>query len=964
MRAIRPRALAHRGTVEAAGFLFNVNLIGEQEARRRVLDLWSPGALVYRLQGHLAIPERGDLLLQLPGPHMTRCEFAGGTPLMLSGGVLFAAPLAADELRALAAPAGSVVLVRGAEARVVRLTAEMAEPLETWIDIEPLEVINAASLGPAAAKPRLVVETPAFEPRVKLKGVPEPAPEMEAMRQALRSGRGQTAAGAPRGERGGGAGVREAAAGLLSGLAATLERLGAFFRLPALGSRVSQAPTGRRSRAPAAPVAPAKPPPFQRISAILRRMAARVLSATRLSSILGREQARYLMRMAEMFERGELNEALRHAIPIDGELSEALSSPKLGLLRPRTDLTISVGGRTASSSIALETDWLTYFRKLYRASFERLAAQGRIEEAAFVLAELLQANEEAVAFLERHGRLRLAAEMAEARGLPPGLVVRQWFVAGDRARAISIARRTGAFADAVTRLERSDKKQGETLRLLWGAALADGGDYAGAVEAVWPVEAARRLARDWMDKAIEIGGPVGSRMLARKVNVVPEAFDEIRDRALGLLDDESIEGEPARRAFAMALVREAKTPQSRALARAAARAMCRDAGQGGESGLEQLTATQLRLFVDYAGDPALRADFPPIPRTTPSPLEPYGEPRRIEFAATDGGTMPGHDIAFLPDGKTVVALGEAGVRLLTRDGRTVAHFDQPAHRLVISDHGDRAIALARRGEVWKLARLDFLSRKAETWCEARVDAFAADYDGVNWFVAAEHDFYAIDATAKRFDALWRVPDLEGAVVAIARSPSQCRFLLRDWGIEEWAYQLPQMTLRRRESVRLDPEEQKGDDENTILVTTKTCVAIAAEGHFVDQSSRLRVLRPDARDLPDEKVAALIADQPPLQLRLFANGALYRTVPLEGSGLVPENPVIAGGRAVARYKTDQGMRMLVVDLPSGRRLVDIVLAGADEAAARLSNGVLSVADSRGRVLVFSAQRGLLMRDLRI
>ena len=41
-------------------------------------------------------------------------------------------------------------------------------------------------------------------------------------------------------------------------------------------------------------------------------------------------------------------------------------------------------------------------------------------------------------------------------------------------------------------------------------------------------------------------------------------------------------------------------------------------------------------------------------------------------------------------------------------------------------------------------------------------------------------------------------------------------------------------------------------------------------------------------------------------------------------------------------------MLLVDLPCGRRLVvDIVLAGADEAAARLSNGVLSVADSRGR-----------------
>ena len=58
---------------------------------------------------------------------------------------------------------------------------------------------------------------------------------------------------------------------------------------------------------------------------------------------------------------------------------------------------------------------MAYLYQLYHASYKRLEAQNRIEEAAFVLAELLHANEQAVALLERHGKLKLAAELAEGR---------------------------------------------------------------------------------------------------------------------------------------------------------------------------------------------------------------------------------------------------------------------------------------------------------------------------------------------------------------------------------------------------------------------------------------------------------------------------------------------------------------------------------------------------------------------
>ncbi len=77
------------------------------------------------------------------------------------------------------------------------------------------------------------------------------------------------------------------------------------------------------------------------------------------------------------------------------------------------------------------------------------------EEAAFFLAEILNEAERAVSYLEKHGRWKLAAELAEARKLAVGLVVRQWFLAGDVKRAVAIAVREGAFDDAILRLQKS-----------------------------------------------------------------------------------------------------------------------------------------------------------------------------------------------------------------------------------------------------------------------------------------------------------------------------------------------------------------------------------------------------------------------------------------------------------------------------------------------------------------------------
>src|SRR5262249_5527574 len=152
-----------------------------------------------------------------------------------------------------------------------------------------------------------------------------------------------------------------------------------------------------------------------------------------------------------------VREGLRHAIPLEAA-KQILERPpprplSWRLPTPRSELTISPVRVPPGPSIGLAADLFAPLRGLYRRTFEHADPQGRHEEAAFVLAELLQADEEAVAYLERNGELRRAAELAEARNCAPGLVVRAWFLAGDRDRAVRVARQRGAFHDAIARLE-------------------------------------------------------------------------------------------------------------------------------------------------------------------------------------------------------------------------------------------------------------------------------------------------------------------------------------------------------------------------------------------------------------------------------------------------------------------------------------------------------------------------------
>ena len=157
----------------------------------------------------------------------------------------------------------------------------------------------------------------------------------------------------------------------------------------------------------------------------------------------------------------------------------------------------------------LGDDLESHLRRLYRQAFERLAREGRIDEAVFVLAELLQARREALDYLEAHQRHAQAAELALAWDQPADLIVRLHCLAGDWRRAVAVARRDGAFANAVLQLEKKWPDAAHRLRGEWGEALAQQGDWLAAVNAVWPVQALRAQALAWLQAAESAEGRTG-----------------------------------------------------------------------------------------------------------------------------------------------------------------------------------------------------------------------------------------------------------------------------------------------------------------------------------------------------------------------------------------------------------------------------------------------------------------------
>lgn len=691
MSALRPNQLAFRGRVEVAGLLLDDTV----EGRRRVLRQWSPGTSIERTA-------RG-LLLRFASARALRCESAIGTPLIVQHGVWSAVPLTKDEAKDLAH--GAVFVARAGILEHVASAGPSPEPSE-WIDVSAFVVAEAEALVDPPARIAVALDPRGIDLRARMKD-----PKLsQALLETL----------------------REAGAVRPRSLGRSL--LGWFGRL----LRGAPPPDPGNSL-------PVKQGPFDRFNDWLSSK----LERTAAGRWLIDRQSAYIDRLLKMFDQNDLDAALRHAIALEGNALTGGGGRALGTPSPRSNLGLTFGfGRgVGGPAMQLEANRYEQLRNQYRAAAKKLEAEGRFEEAAFVLTDLLNAPLDAVALLERNGKFTLAAQLAEGKSLEPALQVRLWFLAGDTARAVRVARKTKTFGPAVAKLEATHPAEAGTLRMLWAESLASSGDFAGAVRAAWPVADARALLLRWIDIGIEAGGPEAARLSLLRLDLDPENAAPTMSRVLTLLGDHSMELALDREALGEALLTgaEASQPFRKLLGRPAARALIRDRAAFGSKS-EPLLKRLLAL-----DEGALRTDLPHV-----APPPPRQRPTGFVFHA-DPSALIAHDAAFLPGGRTLLALGENGLRVVSADGRTVWHSDAPAFSLALAPTGLFALTITPRGQSAAVGRISLGIRQAETWGRLPITTAATEVHGALWYVASSGAVLALDSLSTPPAALWQFP---------------------------------------------------------------------------------------------------------------------------------------------------------------------------------------------------------------
>lgn len=919
-RPVRPRALVHRGVVESVGVVVSegASLDG---GRRRVLSLWSPGATAFRVGG--------GWLLRWSSPRRLRAEEAPGDVLVARSvgavSLLLTAPLDASELAQVidaGARAGDVVRVRGAEAIAERVSATDAVDPSQWLDLGTVTRVEVRSLGAPIASLRIVsVETP----RAVLKGVTGAsagafAQALSGALDAMATGRADALA------QGAGGAEASAAQPLAERLKARLMRA---ILTAARWFGAGRARSATQGEDGALPTSSAAPPPgaFARWMAKLDAWLAGAIQRSRIAEAFGARYAKYLTNMVDAFERGDLDEALKMAVPLgDGAPSSQAPSTSWTLPSPRAGLDIRVGAKPAGPGFG--TSLYERIRALYRATAERLEAEGRVEEAAFVHAELLGDLAGAVSLLERHGRLVRAAELAEAAKLLPELVIRQWIVAGDLDRAALHARRTKSFQVAVTKLEGSDAALALPLRREWARCAAAAGDLALAVEIAWAKPELREMTAAWIEDAVALGGVGGARMLARKLTLRPERLAEVLAALSSQAEDRSHDGARARAAFAQGTLQAPMSPASQVASRAVARSIIADGARGA---LADARVVAVKL-IEHAQDSALRTDIPVWPEATRLPLSAAASPRTFAVDVADVGTRALRDSASLPDGRVLLAMGEAGVWIVSREGRVVVRLDAPAHALVLSDHGDRCLALARRGRGFRVSHVDLARRTSRPWGEVELDAFATTYDGDGWVVATERDVAVVDALAPRVEVLRPAVRIEHGVkvVEIVRTPTQLAIRTAGERPEVWAWDTANSWILR---VRHESMKEAG--------------LVAAT--FDAAGTRLFPTR-------SGRWALALHDPAPRALAIDLGNATGPSA-LLGASMSPAWIAVAS-------KALRGVEVTLFDRAKLALRWRATLAGATTVSMRFADERLTLCDDAGRALGLDLRFGDLAHDLRV
>lgn len=675
---------------------------------------------------------------------------------------------------------------------------------------------------------------------------------------------------------------------------------GQAFEAPGAGVHAAGRSRRRgRRRGSGGPEGPGTGPPPR--SGRLRRLvgngAARLVMRSPARGYLHGRHARYVQNLTEAFRESRWDDALRDAVAVGGSWSST-GLMSLRVPRRRTGpLRASPNARPNTATPMHDISLLNHLRDVYRDAARRLEHEARLDEAAFVYADLLGAPLEAVTLYERHSRWREAAQLAEGRNLAPELAVRLWWRAGERGRAVDLACLHGVFANAVSRVARTDPAAANELRAAWVASCQASGDRLGAVEAAWPHPALWPAVKTDIADGVAQGGPVAARLTAYLAASGRE--EEARAAAASLLDAGA---RPSGAELGIFLSTLAEIPGSdaafdRELATAGLRALAAVTVPLG------LTGNKIRTVhsaLAQRADPLAAADILP---PGPPPRTPAASGPVVVRAEEFRGAVELFDAVALPGGQVLLALGEAGTRLVDGGGRTRVHWDVPAHRIVPADHCGTALLVAERGNVCEIARLDLVTRVVRRWASLRERVAADSYDGAHLVVhALDGGLAVVDTTAATPRVVWRELGRDGSeVVAFARMPESCAALVRGPSAGEfavWRWSMPGWTLRSRPALEGAASARTVSALGAVVSVRPPASRLAASAPVTWEGSALPTMTRDTRLPAAASVSAsgaatfvIGADgaPPTVAARMGRQHQDWASVTFPGAEALPERP---------------------------------------------------------------------------
>lgn len=481
------------------------------------------------------------------------------------------------------------------------------------------------------------------------------------------------------------------------------------------------------------------------------------------------QQRDYLEDLRRRFAEGDLSEALRRAMPLGG------AGMTLGLASipaRRDQLSLFSAGASGRPAGALPDGEYQALQKMYRESVDALVARGQIQEAAYVLAKLLNDGAAAVALLEKHGKLELAAQLATAQHLPEVDRIRLWLLAGRKDEAIRIARASTDFQALVGALSTRAPELARQLRSVWGDFLAERARFIEAVVVTAPLAELPPAWGAWVERSLEAGGAAAATALAVDLSRHPDHSPQARARVSALLEHD----EQARLTVATAEAFLTHAPNAGGpLYRELWRRLMRGASEG-----HRVDRTLTQRLLKASGDPVLALDAVANAQQPGRAREPLLLPAPVVPG------LPVFDVALLPKGRRVLAQGAAGLTVMSASGSPMRHLLVKADALVVGPVGVPVLVISVDGILTRVWKLDPQTLELTSWFQGRLAAFSRRYDGLCWAVGMESALVLLDPAAAGPMEWWRVPNTECR--AIDASGTRVIALATDLGLKEsWRY---------------------------------------------------------------------------------------------------------------------------------------------------------------------------------